>query len=69
MSHKADIDDLFNRLCEKIPEKVGEIRTAHFEVFEALEWDESAKEVVEYMLNNSLEQFVDGNMRCYLINI
>ena len=66
MSHKADIDHVFNNLCLAMPEHSGKLRVAHFEVFESLEWDDSAGEVVKFMLDNELDDFVDGNMRAYL---
>ena len=66
MSHKADIDHVFNKLCMKMPRHSGKLRAAHFEVFESLEWDDSAKDIVIFMLENGLEDFIDGNMRAYL---
>ena len=55
MSQRADIDHVFNELCLAMPEKSGQLRTAHFEVFESLGWDDSAKEIVIFMLENGLE--------------
>lgn len=66
MSHRADINSTFEELIEKIPNMKGEILACKFGVFESLEWDNAASEVVEYMIANNFTAYVDSNMRCYL---
>lgn len=66
MSHKADINEAFNALIKKLPDGEGEILFCKFEIFEALEWDSAAKEVVKNMLNSRYRYMVNKNMMCYL---
>jgi len=64
MSMKADIDDVFSVLLRKNPELKADILAAKFGVYESLEWDKSAGEVVRDMIAQGID--IDGNMRCYL---
>lgn len=66
MSHKSDIIDAFIAMEANIPNRRGEILTCLFEVFESLEWEIAAREIVEQMISEGLEIFVDGNMKAYL---
>ena len=64
MSMKADIDEVFDAMLEKHPALTPDILAAKFGVYEALEWDGAAGDVVREMIDHGLT--VDGNMLCYL---
>ena len=68
MSHKADIDKAFDELLEEIPTMKGEILTCKFSVYESLEWDDAAKDVVLDMEKRGLGEYVEGWMRVYIEN-
>ncbi len=64
MSMKCNIDSAFDWLLEKHENLKDDILTTKFEIYESLKWEDAARELVEYMIEQDIE--VDGNMRSYL---
>ena len=61
---EADINGVFEDMAKKTSIGKKEILECQFGVYEALEWDSYAGQIVEKMISLGYE--VDGNMRCYL---
>ena len=61
---KCNIDSAFDWLLEKHENLKDDILTTKFEIYESLKWEDAARELVEYMIEQDIE--VDGNMRSYL---
>ena len=66
MSMSADINQAFDELLRSKDPKRVEILKCQFAVYEGLEWDSYAGDIVQKMLDEGLSDYVDSNMRCYL---
>ena len=64
MSKKTDIDLEFKLLIEKHPELEEDILECESGVFESLDWESPAADIVKKMIKKNYN--VDNNMRAYL---